>query len=74
MKLLQFGLLAIVGLSLVGCSSATPQDKAYQAQEKVHNERLALVAKYQKCMQEAGSDTLKSEACEQYLKSAEALK
>ncbi len=61
----------IVGLTL-GCASS--QDKAYKAQEKVHNERLELVEKYQQCLKEAGDDKVKAEACEQYLKAAEALK
>lgn len=61
----------IVGLTL-GCASS--QDKAYKAEEKVHNERLKLVEEYQQCLKEAGDDKLKSEACEQYLKAAEALK
>lgn len=61
----------IVGLTL-GCAS--PQDKAYKAEEKVHNERLKLVEQYQQCLKDAGDDKLKSEACEQYLKAAEALK
>ena len=61
----------IVGLTL-GCAS--PQDKAYKAQENVHNERLELVEKYQQCLKDAGDDKLKAEACNQYLKAAEALK
>ena len=72
MKSIYIFLLAfIVGMSMA-CS--TPQDKAYQAQEKVHKERLKLVEKYQKCLKEAGDDQQKKEACEQYLKAAEALK
>ena len=62
---------AMVGLTL-GCAS--PQDKAYKAQEKVHMERLKLVENYQKCMKGAGDDKAKAEVCEQYLKAAEALK
>ena len=54
------------------CSS--PQDRAYKAQENVHKERLELVEKYNKCMEQAGDDAQKKEACEPYLKSAEALK
>ena len=61
----------IVGLTL-GCASS--QDKAYKAQEKVYNERLELVEKYQQCLKEAGDDKVKAEVCEQYLKAAEALK
>ena len=61
----------VVGLTLA-CSS--PQDKAYKAQERVHKERLKLVDEYKKCIQKAGDDTEKVEACDQYLKAAEALK
>ena len=67
-----FFLLPIVSLVLISCSSN--QDKAYKAQEKVHNERLALVEKYQKCLEDAGDDNVKTEACDQYLKASEALK
>ncbi|MBW1998818.1 MAG: hypothetical protein JRJ29_12750 [Deltaproteobacteria bacterium] len=61
----------VMGITLA-CSS--PQDRAYQAQEKVHKERLKLVEQYQDCMKKAGSDEGKKKACEQYLKAAEALK
>jgi uncharacterized protein YcfL len=72
MKLRLFLLLPIVALTLISCSSS--QDKAYKAQESVHNERLELVEKYQKCLKDAGDDNMKIEACDQYLKAAEALK
>lgn len=65
-------LLSIAALAVFGCSS--PQDRAYEAQEQVHEERLKLVAEYRKCVEEAGDDKLKAEACDQYLKAAEALK
>jgi hypothetical protein len=64
--------LALALMTMTACSS--PQDKAYKAQEKVHKERLELVDKYQKCLKKAGEDKDKREACEQYLKAAEALK
>ena len=66
-----FVLAIIVGMTLA-CSS--PQDRAYQAQEKVHKERLKLVEEYKKCLKKAGEDKQKVEACDQYLKAAEALK
>jgi hypothetical protein len=72
MKSIYIFLLAlIVGMTLA-CSS--PQDKAYKAQEKVHKERLKLVDQYKNCLKEAGEDKQKIEACDQYLKAAEALK
>ncbi len=64
-----------LGLTLmffIACSSS--QDKAAKAQEEVSKERLALVEKYEKCMKKAGEDEAKKEACEQYLKAADALK
>jgi outer membrane biogenesis lipoprotein LolB len=64
--------LALALMTLTACSSS--QDKAYKAQEKVHKERLELVDKYQKCLEKTGEDKDKKEACEHYLKAAEALK
>jgi len=62
-------------LFLVGLlACASPQDRAYEAQEKVHKERLRLVDEYKTCMANAGQDKQKMEACDQYLKAAEALK
>ena len=58
--------------AFASCSS--PQDKAYKAQEKVHTERLKLVDEYKKCLKKAGDDKMKIEACDQYLRAAEALK
>ena len=57
---------------VLGCAS--PQDRAYEAQEKVHKERLRLVEEYKKCVEKAGNDKQKLETCDQYLKAAEALK
>ena len=48
--------------------------RANKAQTKVHNERLKLVEDYKKCVKKAGDDNAKIEACDQYLKAAEALK
>jgi cell division protein FtsL len=61
----------VLGIAL-GCASS--QDRAYEAQEKVHEERLRLVEEYKKCVENAGSDKQKLETCDQYLKAAEALK
>lgn len=70
-KLLQVFLLAfIVGLTLA-CSS--PQDRAYEAEAKANQEKLRLVQEYQKCLQKAGDNKEMREACEDYLKQAEAL-
>jgi uncharacterized protein YcfL len=72
MKQIVIAVLSLFVISLLGCSS--PQDRAYDAQEKVHKERLALIEQYQACLKDAGNDPLKTEACDQYLKAAEALK
>ncbi len=72
MKLIHIFFFFIVALALLSCVS--PQDRAYEAQEGVHNERLELIEKYQECLKEAAGDNLKTEACDQYLKAAEALK
>lgn len=72
MKHIGFLLFPLVVFTIVGCSS--PQDRAYEAQEGVHNERLKLVEQYQKCVKDSADDTVKAEACEQYLKASEALK
>jgi len=53
---------------------ASPQEKAYEAQENVYNERLSLVEEYKDCMDDAGADSAKVEACDNFLKAAEALK
>lgn len=66
-------------LLLSACGSAErdaarAQERAYEAQERVAEERLDLVEKYQKCIKDAGSDQVKAAACDSYLKAAEALK
>jgi len=64
--------LPIVFVCFAGCS--TPEERAHEAQEKVHNERLQLVDDYKACLKEAGDDQSKTEFCDRYLKAAEALK
>ena len=73
-----FVIFLIIGM-LTACS--TPEEKAHKAQakshnaqEKIHNERLKLVDDYKKCLEKAGDDKTKVEACDQYLRAAEALK
>lgn len=68
---------AVVGL-LAACSSAEKkaaraQGEAYEAQEELTRQRLDLVEKYKKCVADAGADQAKVEACDSYLKAAEAL-
>jgi hypothetical protein len=52
--------LGLAGL-LYGCGSSDrqadrAQERAYEAQERVAQQRLNLVDKYQKCVRDAGSD------------------
>lgn len=77
----RLGVIVGVGLAalLAACGSSErqadrAQERAYEAQERVAEERLSLVDKYQKCVKNAGSDQAKAAACESYLKAAEALK
>ena len=72
------GVAAAFGL-FAACS--TPQERAAdaqagasEAQQKVAEERLKLVNKYQTCVKEAGADQQKAAACDSYLKAADALK
>jgi hypothetical protein len=68
--------LVIATLIGIGCGSSVgrAQKGSYKAQENVANERLELVGKYQQCVDKAGEDQQKVEACDSYLKAAEALK
>jgi len=75
MKILTFALL--VGL-LGACSNpqkdaAKAQKGASEAQEEIARERLDLVDKYKGCVEKAAGDNMKVEACDSYLKAAEAL-
>jgi outer membrane biogenesis lipoprotein LolB len=70
--------MALAGL-LAACTSpeeraSEAQEKSYKAQESVANQRLELVKKYEECAKTAGGDSRKLEACDSYLKAAEALK
>ena len=64
-------MVVIAGFAF-GCAS--PQEKAAKAEETVHTERLKLVNEYQKCLKKAGNDKAAIEACDSYLKAAEALR
>jgi len=74
MKFIKFLLLSgcVMALFISACSSS--QDRAYKAQEKVHQERLKLVAQYQECIKKAEKNGTDKGICEQYLKASEALK
>lgn len=67
--------LLLLALTTAGCGGGAEraQKGAYKAQQNVAEERLKLVDKYQQCVKDAGDDTQKVEACDTYLKAAEAL-
>lgn len=68
-------IVVTVLLASWSCSGASgAQKRSYKAQSKVHQERLNLVDEYKKCLEKAGEDHQKIEACDSYLKAAEALK
>jgi hypothetical protein len=59
-------------LLLAACASA--EERAARADEEVANRRLELIEQHQDCVEEANGDQTKIDACETYLKEAEALK
>jgi hypothetical protein len=72
------GICAAIGM-LGACSTpegrtAQAQESAYKSQQKIADERLKLVHKYQGCVKSAGGDKQKETACESYPKAADALK
>ena len=72
--------MALVCVGLVaGCSSpeeraADAQARTYKAQEQAVQERLKLVGQYQECVKNSAGDAAKVEACDSYLKAAQALR
>ena len=69
--------ILLMGL-LTACSNphkdaAKAQKSSYEAQEDVTRQRLELVDKYQQCVNDAAADALEVEACDSYLRAAEAL-
>jgi outer membrane biogenesis lipoprotein LolB len=74
MKFSKFLFFLCIGLALLISACASSQDNAYKAQEKIHQERLELVRKYQECLKKADEENTDKQVCEQYLKAAEALK
>ncbi len=77
----RIGAVCILALSLALLAScASPERKAAKAQQKAANaqadvssERLKLVDQYKACVNDAGNDAAKVDACDTYLKAAEAL-
>ena len=54
--------------------AADAQRQSYKAQESIAKQRLDLVNKYQDCVKKAGDNAQKVEACDSYLKAAQALR
>lgn len=78
MRYLEILGLVTLTVLLVACSSpekkaAKAAEQSAKAQASVAEERLKLVDEYKKCVSEAGEDKQKVEACDSYLKAAEAL-
>jgi len=72
MKVKQCVCVFAVIVMISGCGNA--DRRANKSVAKVNNERLSLIKSYEKCVKKAGDDEVKSEACDSYLKSAEALR
>jgi hypothetical protein len=72
MKIKQCVTVIAIIVMIAGCGNA--QRRANKSVAKVNNERLSLIKDYEKCIKKAGDDEVKSEACDTYLKSAEALR
>ena len=68
--------VAVIVLACGGAERRANKSKAKSAdyQSKIAQERLKLVEDYKKCIKKAGEDKNKVEACDSYLKAAEALK
>ena len=66
--------IAIPFVAMLFSSCSSPQDRAYEAQEQVHEQKLKLIDEYRECFKDAGDDRLKLQTRDQYLKAAEALK
>jgi hypothetical protein len=72
MKVKQCVCVLAVTLLIAGCGNAERRESKSAA--AVNNERISLIRSYEKCLKKAGDDEAKSEACDTYLKSAEALR
>ena len=72
MKVKQCVCVLAITLLIAGCGNA--ERKANKSVAKVNSERLSLIKDYEKCIKKAGEDEVKSEACDTYLKAADALR
>ena len=63
----------ILGISsLVGCTSGA--ERAAEADADFKEEKIRILQKYQKCVEENQDDTKKLSTCEHYLKAIDAMK
>ena len=78
MKLVKVLVIVCVVLIVVACGRTERKAnrataKSANSQTKIAEERLKLVDDYKKCVEKAGEDKNKVEACDSYLKAAESL-
>ena len=75
MRLTRIILVFTIAAFVMGCGGKGRAEKrAHQANEKVSTERLKLVDESRGCIKKAGEDVQRVEACDTYLRAAEALK
>jgi len=68
------GLCLALGLPILLAACASAEDRAARSQQDVAEKRLELIEQHQTCVKQAKGDQAKIDACEHYLKEAEALK
>jgi hypothetical protein len=72
MRVKQCVCVLAITLLIAGCGNA--ERKANKSVANVNDQRLSLIKDYEKCVKKAGEDAVKSEACDTYLKAADALR
>lgn len=72
MKFMKIFLLVIVSGVMLACAS--PEEKAYESQTAVNEERLDLIEQYKACEEKTEKNKTDDAECEKYLKAADALK
>lgn len=72
MKFIKICLVVIVSGVMLAC--ATPEEKAYESQTAVNEERLDLIEQYKACAEKAEKNKTDGAECEKYLKATDALK
>lgn len=72
MKFLKIVLVVIVTGVMLACAS--PEEKAFDSQTAVNEERLELIDQYKECTENAEKNMTDGTECEKYLKATDALK